>query len=84
MSYTEEMWKNYCDIVLKMYTQGYRVEEIARAMESQYELVAKVIEQYWGGMGKAPDSSEQRHTVKELEISIVTLYNQVTGINGPS
>ena len=46
MSYTESMWLEYRELVLKMYGQGYMVYEIARALESSEELVKAVIEKY--------------------------------------
>ena len=59
MTYTEAMFQRYCHQVETMYRQGYLVEEIARVMESDVDLVRKVV--------------EETVVVTNLEKSIVTL-----------
>ena len=43
------MWIRYKVLVLTLYGQGYRVEEIARISESTEELICKVVERYYKG-----------------------------------
>lgn len=59
MTYSEALFERYCQRVEIMYRQGYLVEEIARVMESDVDLVRKVV--------------EQRVPVTNSEKSIVTL-----------